>query len=54
MEYTQKYLDELEAQSKLNEEENDHKPGGYYSTHTEDDELRENGAARMFERYGFF
>lgn len=31
-----------------------HAPGAYYSTQKADGSIRDNGAAAMFERYGFF
>lgn len=52
--YTKEYLAKLTKLEEKNKQTQSRKPGGYLSPYKNDGTLRENGAARMFERYGWF
>jgi hypothetical protein len=45
-----KYLRELEEKNKQN---NERKPGGYFSIYDKNGEVREDGRCRMIEQYGY-
>lgn len=52
--YTKEYLEQLRKLEEKNKQQQERNPGGYLSTRKEDGSPRESGAARMFERYGWF
>lgn len=52
--YTKQYLEQLRKLEEKNKLVQERKSGGYTSTQKVDGSDRESGAARMFERYGWF
>lgn len=52
MKYTKKYLEYLKNLEDKNNKKNLRKPGSYYSPYKEKGDVRDNGAAVMYTKYG--